>query len=105
MLEVLTQILDANINKRGFSEIYVISRLSEFTFIWFSYLFTNKNYFLDLSQFRIWCVRFHEEIDSINNIIETQNLGILCLLLHRFKEDTLPESERLLDIIHMVLPV
>ncbi|KAF2878695.1 hypothetical protein ILUMI_27474 [Ignelater luminosus] len=58
----------------------------------------------DLERFRSMCTRYHNEVTTIENIVDTQPLGILYLQMPKFKNTITPEPKRLIDIIEHVMP-
>jgi hypothetical protein len=48
--------------------------------------------------------RYHDELDTIEQIVEEQALGILNLQLNRFKEAVLPSPTELLSDVEHALP-
>nr|CAH7756356.1 unnamed protein product [Callosobruchus chinensis] len=58
----------------------------------------------DLERFREMCIRYHREIDTIEDIPETQFIGLLHLQLGCLKQYTIPEPKRLLALTERTLP-
>ncbi|ERL87542.1 hypothetical protein D910_04933 [Dendroctonus ponderosae] len=54
--------------------------------------------------FRNMCIRYHNEIVTIEKITKTQPLGLLYLMLNDFRDTALPEPRRLLEIAKNVIP-
>lgn len=50
------------------------------------------------------CIRYHNEIVTIEKIAMTQPLGLLYLMLIDFRDTALPEPRRLLEIAKNVIP-
>ncbi|KAJ8943600.1 hypothetical protein NQ318_006602 [Aromia moschata] len=58
----------------------------------------------DLETFRNLCRRYHNEIKAIENVANSQRMGLLFLQMKNFKEGGLPEPKRLLGIVEDTIP-
>ncbi|XP_017780151.1 PREDICTED: dynein heavy chain 6, axonemal [Nicrophorus vespilloides] len=57
-----------------------------------------------LENFRRLCTKFHDEVETIENLGDSQPMGILYLQLSELKELTLPEPCRLIWTLERVMP-
>jgi len=48
--------------------------------------------------------RYHDQLDSVEQIVEEQALGMLNLRLNQFKEAVLPSATDLLSIVEHTIP-
>jgi hypothetical protein len=60
-------------------------------------------YISELGTFRLFLARYHSELNSIEQIVEEQALGILHLWFNRFKEAVLPSPTELLSVVQHTL--
>lgn len=49
-------------------------------------------------------MKYHDQLDSVEQIVEEQALGILNLRLNQFKEAVLPSATDLLSIVELTIP-
>ena len=48
--------------------------------------------------------KYHDQMDSVERIVEEQALGILNLRLNQFKEAVLPSATDLLSVVEHTIP-
>jgi len=61
-------------------------------------------YISELQAFRLLLTKYHDQMDSVEQIVEEQALGILNLQLNQFKEAVLPSATDLLSIVEHTIP-
>jgi len=49
-------------------------------------------------------MKYHDQLDSVEQIVEEQALGILNLQLNKFKEAVLPSATDLLSVVEHTIP-
>ncbi|XP_060520964.1 dynein axonemal heavy chain 6 [Cylas formicarius] len=57
-----------------------------------------------IENFRTMCMRYNDELSTVEKLVSKQPLGLLYLMLDQFKDTVLPEPKRLLEIVKDVIP-
>lgn len=58
----------------------------------------------DLEVLRSWCNRYHGEVKTIGSIVPEQPLGILYIQQQKMKETSIPQPERLIELLERSMP-